>query len=81
MSLSEAATKDENVVKDEENGSGGEETAATWVQCNGKGCGKWRRVPGHAKLPGRWYCRMNTWDPVRASCDAPEETARRSVET
>lgn len=37
---------------------------------------KWRRLRGVVdarKLPSRWYCSMNTTDPERARCSAPEE--------
>ena len=50
-----------------------------WVQCENASCNKWRKLPPHmsmSDLPdSAWYCSMNSWDPARASCDAPEETA------
>ena len=44
----------------------------TWVQC--EACDKWRRVPHLTpdQVPDEWYCSMNQ-DPLRDSCDAPEE--------
>lgn len=47
-----------------------------WVQCERKGCKKWRKVPASIdidSLPEKWYCEMNTWNPDSASCDAPED--------
>lgn len=37
-----------------------------WVQCERRGCKKWRRLPlgmTPEDLPDKWYCEMNTWDP------------------
>ena len=50
-----------------------------WVQCDG--CQKWRRVPHYVdvRLPDRWFCAMNRWDPLRNSCAAPEETAEEQL--
>ena len=44
----------------------------TWVQC--EACDKWRRLPHLTpdQVPDEWYCSMNQ-DPLRDSCDAPEE--------
>uniref|UniRef100_K3WJK3 PHD-type domain-containing protein n=1 Tax=Globisporangium ultimum (strain ATCC 200006 / CBS 805.95 / DAOM BR144) TaxID=431595 RepID=K3WJK3_GLOUD len=47
---------------------------AKWVQCDS--CKKWRTVPKDIDLnsmPERWYCKMNTWDSVYASCAVAEE--------
>ncbi|GBG27922.1 MORC family CW-type zinc finger protein 4 [Hondaea fermentalgiana] len=44
------------------------------VQCDK--CGKWRDIPPgkhQENLPERWFCRMNTWEPAYASCDAPQK--------
>ena len=41
-----------------------------WVQCDA--CNKWRRAPNPITSE-KWFCRMNTWAPQFASCDAPEE--------
>ncbi|KAL8434153.1 hypothetical protein ACSSS7_003335 [Eimeria intestinalis] len=41
-----------------------------WVQCDA--CNKWRRALNPI-TSDKWYCRMNTWAPQYASCDAPEE--------
>jgi hypothetical protein len=49
-----------------------------WVQCDA--CTKWRAIPGHIKessLPKLWYCRLNTYDPKRMTCDAPEQTPKQ----
>ena len=45
-----------------------------WVQC--EKCEKWRRLPPRISaddLPDTWYCSMNTWDPVTASCTVAED--------
>lgn len=45
-----------------------------WVMC--ETCNQWRKVPPEVdleKLPDKWYCSMNKWDPSRASCSAPQE--------
>lgn len=47
-----------------------------WVQCDN--CRKWRLLPTKIELsmlPKHWYCEMNTYDPKRSSCVAPEQTA------
>jgi CW-type Zinc Finger len=47
-----------------------------WVQC--EKCEKWRKLPPHVsadELPDTWYCKMNTWNPDSASCNAPEDKA------
>ena len=52
-----------------------------WVQCDS--CAAWRIVPPSIdanKLPDRWHCEMNTWDPKRASCSAAEEVAPVAAE-
>lgn len=49
-------------------------TVLEWAQC--EKCNKWRKLPQHIKsstLPDKWFCSMNHWDPVRASCAVPEE--------
>ncbi len=53
-----------------------EVNADHWVQCEAAHCHRWRRVPASINLetlPDKWFCRMNTWDPERASCEVPEE--------
>jgi CW-type Zinc Finger len=45
-----------------------------WVQC--EKCDKWRKLPPHVSaddLPDVWTCDMNNWNPLSASCDAPED--------
>ena len=45
---------------------------AEWVQCDA--CNKWRRLlQSDGALPERWTCELNTGDPARSRCDAPEE--------
>jgi hypothetical protein len=46
-----------------------------WVQCERKGCGKWRRGPVDVikRIRGKWMCHKNDWDKARARCGAPEE--------
>jgi hypothetical protein len=46
-----------------------------WVQCNT--CDKWRCLPSTVdadKLPDIWTCDLNTYDPDRMTCTAPEES-------
>jgi hypothetical protein len=48
-----------------------------WVQCERKGCKKWRKVPPNIdidSLPEKWYCEMNTWNLDSASCEVPEDS-------
>lgn len=55
-------------------------TVLEWAQC--EKCNKWRKLPQHIKsstLPDKWYCSMNHWDPVRASCTIPEEVDQEPV--
>jgi hypothetical protein len=53
-----------------------------WVQCDQLKCGKWRKIPAEAvnSLPAKWFCRMNIWDGVHASCDAPEEQEKTATQ-
>ncbi|XP_076472762.1 uncharacterized protein LOC143302113 isoform X2 [Babylonia areolata] len=47
----------------------------TWVQCEAKGCQKWRYLPDvhdPVDLPPHWVCFMNK-DERYNSCDAPEQ--------
>ena len=40
-----------------------------WAQCDT--CKKWRRLPDSVdpeKLPAKWFCLMNKYDPIRARC-------------
>ena len=51
-------------------------TEAPWVACDL--CTKWRKLPidvDKDTLPEQWYCTMNIWDPLRNTCDEPEEEA------
>jgi hypothetical protein len=46
----------------------------SWVQCNK--CAKWRMLHPKAddeNLPDEWNCEMNTYDPDRSTCEAPED--------
>lgn len=68
--------------KDAEGGgsqSGGEESEddSQWVQCDK--CAKWRIIPSSVvqMLPKQWYCADNIYDTKRASCEAPEQTAKQ----
>mmetsp|Transcript_24282 Transcript_24282/g.51509 ORF Transcript_24282/g.51509 Transcript_24282/m.51509 type:complete len:1060 (+) Transcript_24282:126-3305(+) len=48
----------------------------TWVICDA--CGKWRMLPPgrvdeiSTTIPDKWYCKDNTFDKDRSSCDAKE---------
>lgn len=49
-----------------------------WAQC--ENCNKWRSLPGCSveayqtvQQAAVWVCSMNRWDPLRASCSAPEQ--------
>lgn len=67
----EDATEEKSKEQDEEEE---DEEEAKWVQCDS--CKKWRTVPKELDLntmPDHWYCYMNTWDRVYASCDVDEE--------
>jgi hypothetical protein len=47
-----------------------------WVQC--EKCEKWRKLPSHIsaeELPDVWFCNLNTWNPLSAFCEAPEDKA------
>ncbi len=53
-----------------------------WVQCDRKGCRKWRVVPADfdmESLPEKWFCEMNTWNPDRASCDVPDDSEEEAA--
>lgn len=51
-----------------------------WVQCDK--CEKWRMLPPTLSqaevdaLPDVWYCKMNVYDPTRASCRAKERDGK-----
>lgn len=48
-----------------------------WAQC--EKCQKWRILPASVdkdKLPDPWFCEMNTYDPKRNNCEAPEQTVQ-----
>jgi len=60
---------------DDDNESG--EDDDHWAQC--EKCQKWRILPASVdkdKLPDPWFCEMNTYDPKRNSCEAPEQTVQ-----
>jgi len=51
-----------------------------WVQCDS--CRKWRILPSDVQvssLPKHWYCHLNTYDPKRNNCNAPEQTAKQAL--
>ena len=50
-----------------------------WVRCDA--CEKWRIIPSKvvSSLPHQWFCKDNIYDPKRASCDAPEQTAKQAA--
>ena len=48
-----------------------------WAQCDR--CHKWRHLPGNVNLdslPEHWFCELNTFDPKRNNCEAPEQTPK-----
>ena len=50
------------------------EIPTAWVSC--EACRKWRRVAWHIdseSLPDEWYCKDNTWEIEKASCDAEQD--------
>lgn len=52
-----------------------DEVEGNWVQCDN--CKKWRILPSSvdtSELPLHWYCEMNTFDPERSRCSAPEQS-------
>jgi len=63
----------------DENDSESSDDGSQWVQCDK--CSKWRIIPSSAvkTLPAQWYCSLNTYDKKRASCDAPEQTAKQAA--
>ena len=51
-----------------------------WVSCDR--CSKWRLLPSMAStdaLPERWFCEMNTYDPKRNICEAPEQSTQEAA--
>jgi hypothetical protein len=55
-----------------------------WVQCEKKGCKKWRKVPAHIDMsvfPEKWFCDMNTWNLDAASHDVPEDSDSENEDT
>ncbi|KAL7113810.1 hypothetical protein ACP275_04G082400 [Erythranthe tilingii] len=49
------------------------------AQCDS--CLKWRRLPVHALLSGKWTCSENIWDSKRSSCYVPEDINPRDLES
>ncbi|ESR62467.1 hypothetical protein CICLE_v10014219mg [Citrus x clementina] len=49
-----------------------------WVQC--EDCSKWRKVPANARLPSKWTCSGNLWDPERSVCSAAQELREEQLE-
>lgn len=64
---------------DESDQEGNATQSPPWVQCDK--CKKWRIIPSEVvgSLPERWFCENNTWDPKRASCDAPQQKDKQLV--
>ncbi|KAF0722924.1 hypothetical protein Ae201684_018001 [Aphanomyces euteiches] len=59
-----------------------EKTVLEWAMCDK--CKKWRKLPAHVKsatLPEHWFCSMNHWNPVVASCSAPQEADTETTAT
>lgn len=51
-----------------------------WVQCDS--CSKWRVLPSDIKvssLPKHWYCHLNSYDPKRNNCAAPEQSTKQAA--
>jgi hypothetical protein len=56
-------------------GDDSDDDEGNWVQCDS--CKKWRILPSSvdtSELPKHWYCEMNTFDPERSRCSAPEQS-------
>ena len=63
-------------ASDDEDDDSGEDDDH-WAQC--EKCQKWRILPASVdkdKLPDPWFCEMNTYDPKRNNCEAPEQTVQ-----
>ena len=53
-----------------------------WVQCDR--CKTWRILPEEASKPSLdsvWSCKMNIYDPIRNTCDAPEQTEDQYIKS
>ncbi|XP_057544152.1 B3 domain-containing protein Os07g0563300 isoform X2 [Amaranthus tricolor] len=48
-----------------------------WVQCDN--CLKWRKLPFDYRLPARWTCVENMWNPERSSCGARQEISAEQL--
>jgi len=58
------------------NGMGKDKAGGKWAWVMCETCQQWRKLPPHVDvdgLPDKWYCHMNQWDKLRASCSAPQE--------
>ena len=77
--LSKKKKKRDRKNGEPEDHSESSEDDSQWVQCDK--CKKWRIIPTIvvASLPTQWFCQNNEWDPKRASCDAPEQTAKQAA--
>lgn len=53
-----------------------------WACCDDPKCEKWRRLPPGTQLDDKkkWYCYLNP-DPLRNTCDAPEEEYDKEAES
>lgn len=46
-----------------------------WVECDS--CKTWRKIPSFVrtnKLPSKWFCYMNVYDPLHNNCSIPQES-------
>jgi hypothetical protein len=64
---------DKVIIK--ENMTSNQSKQLEWVHCDK--CHKWRKLPHRISAASLanvdWTCSMNTWNPSRATCDAPQE--------
>lgn len=52
------------------------QAVSNWVQCENPECQKWRKIPWHVDidmLSEKFFCKDNIWNPISASCEAPED--------
>ena len=76
---SSSSSSSSSAASSSQNKNGNDERV--WVQCNT--CDKWRSLPSTVdpdKLPDIWTCDLNTFDPSRRSCEAPEESYKLPLE-
>ena len=59
------------------------QAVSNWVQCENPDCQKWRKVPWHVDIDmiaEKFHCKDNVWNPLSASCDAPEDVWDESAD-